>query len=66
MHSYAFGIATLNKKSEIIEVYYPSPEVNIRGSEANLLIGFLKSADALNEGYLRLRNEPDRKGEFTQ
>ena len=66
VHSYAFGIATLNKKSEIIEVYYPSPEVNIRGSEANLLIGLLKSADALEEGYLRLRNGPNHQKEFTQ
>jgi 2,3,4,5-tetrahydropyridine-2-carboxylate N-succinyltransferase len=64
VHSYAFGIATLNRKGEIIEAYYPRPEADIRGSEAKLLIDLLTSAGALEEGYLRLRNKQNHEKEL--
>lgn len=37
VHSLAFGIATTNARGEIIEVFYPHPQINPQAELANLL-----------------------------
>ena len=46
LHSYAFGIGTKNSNGEIIEVFYPKPQVEVNELETKRLleISSLKSA----------------------
>lgn len=56
VHSFAFGLVTTNSKHEIIEVYYPQPQIDPAPELANLLLEVCKFEDDQN-GYLLVAGE---------
>lgn len=52
IHSYALGLASVNSVGEIIETYYPSPQLNPSSAIADLVVN--KATDVTANGYCEL------------
>ena len=54
IHSYAFGLGTKNSQEEIIEVYYPNPQIDPDKIEIQRLVEISKLD---NTGFIELSDE---------
>ena len=54
IHSYAFGLGTKNSQGEIIEVYYPSPQIHPSKIEVQRLLKISKLEDT---GFVELSDK---------
>ena len=54
VHSYAFGVGTKNSEGEIIEVYYPKPQIHPSKIEIQRL---MKISNLEDTGFIELSDK---------